>query len=125
VASLFASRDLSDYVQYTVEAAAAVIAERVAWGWLAPVLGLTERPDPVPAEVFSWAIELGAIAHETPNGSVTGSTKGAVSDTYGAPRRQQILAEAAAWSAAQGATSSGPQGAFPAACWWPDPAVPR
>lgn len=123
--ALFDENELSDFLRYPVSEEAAAIAERVAWGWLTPVLGLSVRPEPCPDQVFSWAIELAAIAHETPNGAITATANGATSDTYGAPRRQQILAEAKRWVDSSGAGRGSPIGCFPPARAWPDPARPR
>jgi hypothetical protein len=113
---LFSTAELTDYLQYTVTDAQAAIAERVVWGWMKPLLGLDDRPSPVPEDVFSWAVELGAIVHENPNGSVTASSTGATSDTFG-PRRQEILNDVALWG---GGTATAPRGSFPPANYWPE-----
>ena len=66
--ALFEPQDLSNWLGKTVADEKATSIEKVVWGWLKPQLGATERPDPVPDEVFSWAIELAAIAYENPTG---------------------------------------------------------
>lgn len=121
-ALLFDAADLGDWLHCTVTDEAAIAAERVVWGWLKPVLGLTERPTPVSEELFSWAIELGGIAHENPDGKsyyqLADERTG-----YSAERRQQILEEAATGGIAPGGVAK-PVGSFPKAQCWPDPARP-
>ncbi len=120
MAVLFTHTDLTDHLHQRVTVEAAYAAERLVWGWLKPVLGLAERPDPVPDEVFSWAIELGGIAHENPAG-LSSQQLGSLQRSFSVERRAQILAEAGA-GASHGSTSSAPRGSFPAAQPWPDPA---
>jgi hypothetical protein len=93
----------------------ATSAEKVVWGWLQPVLGLEVRPYPVPAKVFSWAIELGAIAHENPAGR-TSRQLGPFQEQFSAERRAEILAEAGRG----GLTATAPQGSFPEPLDYPD-----
>jgi hypothetical protein len=80
----------------TIDSDRAEVAERVVWGWLKPVLGLTERPYPVPDEVFSWAIE----------------------QAFSMERRREILADAAGGGSSTAALS--PRGSFPDALSYPD-----
>lgn len=119
---LFSQTELSDHLQYQVTAAAAVSAERVVWGWLKQATGLSERPDPVPEEMFSWAVELGAIAHENPGGLST-STTGDEQSQWDRARRAEILDAAASGGTGTPARDA-PRGRFPAAQSWPDPACP-
>ncbi len=116
---LFTAAELSGHLQKTVTAEAAASCERVVWGWLKPALGLTERPNPVPDEVFSWAIELGGIAHENPAG-LASYQLGAERIAYSAERRAEILADAA--DGGRPGTGGAPRGSFPPACAWPDQA---
>ncbi|MGI8682068.1 MAG: hypothetical protein ACR2JO_08055 [Mycobacteriales bacterium] len=114
---LFTAAELSDFLHGPVTPEAAVSVERVVWGWLKPVLGVSARPDPVPAEVWSWAIELGAIAHENPAG-LTLYQLGTERSQFSAERRGAILAEASD----EGVSGSGsPRGSFPPPLAWPDP----
>ena len=117
--TLFTELDLKNLTGREVTQAQAETAERIVWGWLSPVLNLTDRPDPVPDAVFSWAVELGAIAVENPAG-LESYQLGQERFGYSAERRREILAEAADG----GVPGSGgrPQGSFPPACGWPDPA---
>lgn len=117
-AALFEAGDLSEWIGKTITADRGQVLERVVWGWLKPRLGLEERPTPVPAEVFSWAIELGAIAHENPAG-LSGKQLGSNSRQYSAERRGEILDEAEAYS---GGGSGAPMGTFPDPLPYPDPA---
>lgn len=125
--TLFSAGDLGDFLQQDVSAAAAATAEKIVSGWLQGA-GVDVTVSPVPATVFSWALELGAIAYENPASKSTVVT-GGQTDGYGqlqSERRAQILAAAAAATAGStGATSAtGPQGAFPLPSAWPEPARP-
>lgn len=119
--ALFTADDLGDFLQVDVSTTAAAAVERVVWGWLKVPLGLSERPDPVPDEVFSWAVELGAIAHENPAGLAAYQLGGERSQ-FSVERRREIL-DAAASGGGIGTSGGGlrPRGSFPAASCWPDP----
>lgn len=103
----------------TIDPDRAELAERMAWGWLKPVLGLSDRPDPVPDDVFSWAIELGAIAHENPSG-LESKQLGPGSQQFSAERRREIIEQAGSGGAPIGAPPV-PRGSFPDALSYPDP----
>lgn len=117
MSELFTSDELSDWLGKTVTAAKAVAVEKVVWGWLKPRIGATVRPDPVPDEVFSWALELAAIAYENPSG-LDGKDIGPFGEQYSSERREEILAAAAAG----GTGVLAPKGQFPPARPYPDPA---
>lgn len=119
--ALFSPVELGDWLELggPADTERHTVVERVVWGWLKPILGLTERPDPVPDEVFSWAIELGAIAHENPDGR-TAYQLGNERSQYSWERRNAILAEASNAGQPAGSTAS-PSGRFPKPCPWPDP----
>lgn len=119
MADLFTQSDLADFLRKPVSAEAAASAEKVVWGWLRPVLGLTDRPTPVTPEVFSWAIELGAIAYENPSG-LTYYELGDERSGYSASRRAEILAEVGA-SDVSAVALGAPVGSFPDPYAWPDP----
>lgn len=124
---LFAARDLSDYLRYDVPQAQAAIAQRVVAGWLKSngvPIDSYELVGDVPAEVFSWAVELGAIVHENP-GALSSHTTGAETSSWILTRRADIRAEIEAWLARSGGQVAlgAPQGSFPAPSTWPDPAV--
>lgn len=116
---LFEPSELGDYLQKQVSTAAAVTAERVAWGWLKPILKLSERPDTVSEELFSWAIELGAIAHENPAG-LESWWLGDERQVFSAERRRELLQEIA--DGGIPGSSAAPRGSFPDPKAWPDPA---
>jgi hypothetical protein len=116
---LFTAGDLGEWLGRTVGNGKATMVERVVWGWLKPVLGAETRPDPVPAEVFSWAVELGAIAHENPAG-LSSKELGPGKAAFSAERRAEILRDADAYGGGTSALS--PQGSFPPAPVYPDPA---
>lgn len=121
---LFTSTELSDWLGKPVTAARTTVAERVVWGWLKPVLGTATRPEPVPEELFAWAVELGAIAHENPTG-LSGRGIGPFSEQFSGlrDRRENILNDVRQWAAEQGTALSGqPIGEFPEPYAYPDPA---
>lgn len=125
---LFDSEDLSTYVQYPVDDDAAAAAERVVSGWLQDATGPGEWygddvvPSQLPAQLYAWAIELGAMAHENPAGLASEITADKTT-VWDRARRTEILDKAAAWAGQNGSTSSGgPVGRFPSARRWPDPA---
>lgn len=107
---LFDSVELGDFLRKDVTESAAASAERVVWGWLSPVLGLTQRPDPpISDQLFSWAIELGAIAYENPTGDVTKQLGNLQVGSSSATRRAEIL------EAATSTYALAPRGTFPPA----------
>lgn len=122
---LFTAADLGNMLQCSVTDEAAAAAEKLAWGWLKPVLGITTdtRPDTVPAELFAWAIELGAIAYENPSG-LSAYQLGDERSQFSAERRQEILATAAAGGKVASSGVPTPRGSFPPADPWPDPIRP-
>lgn len=118
---LFTTQQLADLLEVDVTEARGALAERLAWGWLKPILDLAARPDPVSDEVFSWAIELGAIAHENPAGR-TAYELGDERSQFSAERRTEILQAAASGGRINDTSSSGvptPLASFPPAL--PDP----
>lgn len=117
---LFTDADLSEWLGKTVSPDRAVLVERVVWGWVKAVLGSDERPDPVPEELFSAAVELGAIAFENPS-SLTDRGLGPFSESFPIERRQEILDEIARTLGPAGLADA-PQGEFPDALAYPDPA---
>lgn len=119
-ARLFDADDLTNWLGRStpITDTKAIVVEQVVWGWLTTVLGVATRPEPVTASVFSWALELGGIAHENPAG-LSVEQLGPAQRQFSAERRGEILAEAAAG----GSTSVGsPRGSFPPARCYPDPA---
>lgn len=119
--TLFNAADLGAWLRQDVTDEAASVVERVVWGWLRPVLKLTERPDVPSEELVAWAIELGAIAYTNPEGLAEYRLEEEWSH-YSGERRDEILALAGSGgTAVQGAVAA-PQGRFPAARRYPDPA---
>lgn len=119
--ALFTASELSTYLGYDVSGEAADIAERVAAGWLTAA-GVDTTVFPIPHEVFSWAVELAAIAHENPGGLSESST----GDRWNLARRGEILAAAAEHAATVAGRVTGlqPRGSFPDPSPWPDPVYP-
>jgi hypothetical protein len=118
---LFTASELSEYLGRVVSAGEAAIAERVAAGWLAEATGVAVWPDPPPPQVFSWAIELAALAHDNPSALASRTVDG-ITDSYSRERWGQIMTAARGSSVATGlAAAAGPVGSFPQPVEWPDP----
>lgn len=124
---LFTPDDLRTGLRYEVgddfDEAGAVHAERVVAGWLLDATGLTEFPDPLPEQLWAWAVELGGIYYENPT-SLETDASGEVTSGWGMDRRSQVLDSARAWARRtygplQGGTPR-PRGTFPPARPWPD-----
>lgn len=115
---LFTADDLTSWLGRDVTEGKAATIEQVVWGWLKPALKAETRPSAVPDEVFSWAIELAAIAHENPAG-LSSQQLGDEQQAFSIERRNEILREAS--SGASGGALS-PRSNFPPARPYPDPA---
>lgn len=123
---IFTEGELRDWLGpgCTITPAIAKLREKVVWGWLKGPLDMDERPDPVPPEIFAWALELAGIVHENP-AAFTGKNFGDTAEQYSLERRDQILDDAAAYG--DGDTDGGPpapRGCFPPARAYPDPVEP-
>jgi hypothetical protein len=120
---LFTSDDLGSWLGSSVDPGRGEVVERVVWGWLRPILlEGAERPADVSPELFSWALELGAIAYENPAG-LSSKQFGDVAEAYGGERRDEILEAVAGSSIGIGAlpgSSVHPRGSFPSARPYPD-----
>lgn len=119
--ALFTAGELSDWLRQPVPDESAWLTEQVVWGWLRPLLSLTERPATRSDELFSWSIELGAIAYANPEGLDSYSLE-AESTKYSSERRQEILQDAAGGGTTPTGAALAPTGCFPAARSYPDPA---
>lgn len=120
--ALFTREELSHYAQdpdLTYDEAQ--IVERVVAGWLAHVGISIPSGDPVPAAVFSWSLELGAIANENPAALASRSVDG-ITDTYSRGQVDVILARARESALSTTPSATGPVGSFPAPEPYPDPA---
>jgi hypothetical protein len=115
--ALFSAAELGGFVQDDVDATTAAQVEQVVWGWLRPALGVEARPDTVTPELFSAALELGAIAYENPAG-LSAYQLGQERWGYSSERREQILGTVASTGAAKGGV---PRARFPESPAWPDP----
>lgn len=107
--------ELARFLQDTIEPGKADIAIQVAQGWLIDATGLSEWPDPLPRVLWSWAVELAAIAYDNPRNY---ASRDVGAESYGysaAARRSAILEEAKKrfW------TGNAPRGRFPPAEPWP------
>lgn len=120
--ALFTDADLNALPDISgVTAGEATAVEAVVWGWLRPILNVTERPDPVSPELFSWALELGAIFRTNPAG-LTEKQLGPFQEQYSSERRDEILRTAAGGGTTAPGAPLAPIGSFPSARAYPDPA---
>lgn len=119
---LFTATDLTSWLQYPVTESEATIAEKVVAGWISDATGSVVLPDPLPSQMFSWALELGGLAHENP-GAMFSETTGDKTTQWDRARRAEILRSVAAWAGntAGGYGTPRPRGSFPKARPWPDP----
>lgn len=114
MADLFDLDDLPSWLQVaSVDTETATRVRRYASGWLANATRLTPwPPDPVPDDIWAWAIELAGIAFRNPTG-VSSESIDDYSRGDDAVRRAEILKAA---TAAYGGTSL-PQYSFPEPDW--------
>ncbi|GHJ11211.1 hypothetical protein TPA0907_55780 [Micromonospora humidisoli] len=119
MAELFELEDLRKLLRLSpdeFDSDAAGIARRQAGGWLSDATGLTAWTDPVPERLWSWAIELAAIAYNNPDGAQSEQI-----DDYkvvnDAQRRADILTAARSAYPSTAPAGSGPQWSFPAPDW--------
>lgn len=121
---LFTADDLNGLLGVDVTDVRATAVERVIWGWIKPRLGVDDRPDPIPDEVFAWAIELGAIVLENPTAK-TQQSNGPFATVFASrsgsatQRRKEILDEISA--SLLGAGGLRPRGNFRPPHRYPDP----
>lgn len=116
---LFQLEDLRKLLRLTVaeyDTGAATVARRQAGGWLSDATGLTAWPDPLPDRLWTWAIELAAIAYNNPDGALEEQT-----DDYRVKhdraRRMEILDAARSAYPSPAPAGSGPQWSFPEPDW--------
>lgn len=96
MADLFDLVDLPSWLQVPeVDTETATRVRRFASGWLRSATGLTTWPDPVPDDLWAYAIELAAIAFFNPSG-LSSESLDDHNVQYSAERRKEILAAARA-----------------------------
>jgi hypothetical protein len=124
MADLFDPQDLASYLQQDLDTSTLERCRRVASGWLQAATGLLAWPSPVPDDLWTWAVELAAIAYDNPTGLQTDQVGGKMS-TWTVTRRQEILSAAAKrYGPAPRLGGVGtPIGEFPDPLWYPDPAA--
>lgn len=118
---LFTANDLSSWLRQPVTDDSAALIEKVVWGWLRPLINLTERPDSPSDELAAWAVELGAIAYANPEGLASYQLESEKS-AYGSERRDEILRMAAGGGTTAPGAAPAARGSFPDAVRYPDPA---
>jgi hypothetical protein len=113
VADIFELNDLPSWLQVpTVDTETATRVRRYANGWLMSATGLSSWPDPIPDDLWAWAIELAGIAYRNPT-ALSQETTGSYSFSQDRAAKEAILAAA---KNKYGAASS-PQYNFPDWDW--------
>jgi hypothetical protein len=93
--ALVTTEELRVYMRRpSVVTESAQMAVRVAEGWLASATRLATWPDPVPEDLFAWAIELASLAYSNPEG-LNAQAIGDHTANYAVARKAEILAAAA------------------------------
>ena len=120
MADIFDLIDLPSWLQQpTVDTETATRVRRYANGWLMSATRLSSWPDPIPDDLWAWAIELAGIAYRNP-AAVSSETTGSYSVTHDGARRKEILEAAKSKYGGAGA----PQYSFPDWDWsWESAAV--
>jgi hypothetical protein len=116
VADLFDLGDLPSWLQIPeVDTETATRVRRSANGWLQDATGLADWPNPVPDRLWTWALELAAIAYRNPAAAGSeGVDDYRVINNQDWQRRSEILAAA---RRAYNSASAQPQYAFPDPDW--------
>lgn len=119
---LFTDADLEAHLQQTLEPATIGTARRMAAGWLSSATGLTAWPNPVPDDLWGWAVELAGLIYDNP-ARWSNDTTGGTATGYERGARDTILdaARARYGPAASLGSGNAPLGCFPPAQPWPDP----
>ncbi|GAB7039707.1 MULTISPECIES: hypothetical protein [Catenuloplanes] len=117
MADLFELTELADYLQQgPLDEASATVARRKASGWLRSATKLTAWPDPVPDDLWGWAIELAALAYDNP-AMLASEQVGATSRTADRGRLAAILDAARAAYLDPATAGGGPLHSFPEPDW--------
>ncbi|MFI5839451.1 hypothetical protein ACIA8K_07025 [Catenuloplanes sp. NPDC051500] len=118
MADLFTLAELTDYLQQgPLIEASAIVARRKASGWLRSATELTTWPDPIPDDLWGWAIELAALAYDNPT-LLASETVGATSRTTDRARFTAILdAAREAYRDGSAPGGGGPLHSFPEPDW--------
>jgi hypothetical protein len=112
VADLFELTELASFMQQDLDTETATIARRIASGWLRSATGLTEWTDPAPDDLWTWALDLAAMAYGNPSGNVS-ETIDDYAVTFNRARRAEILEAAKR----KYSTGSRPVYSFPEPDW--------
>jgi hypothetical protein len=114
MADLFSLDDLPSWLQVpSVDTETATRVRRYASGWLQNATRLSPwPPDPVPDDIWAWAIELAGIAFRNPAGAASMAIDD-FNQSFDGARRADILKAA---TAAYGGTAA-PQYSFPEPDW--------
>lgn len=115
MAVLFQPIELAQLLQRRVQGGSAYAAETVAATWLRAATGLVEFPQPLPADLHGWGLELAALVYDS------FTPAGGAASTVDRNRRDAILQAAGRAYGPGGAGTGGALGEFPEALPWPDP----
>jgi len=122
--SIVLATELSTWLRETVKPEAADIAIQLAEGWVLAAVSPIDPsaawpPEPIPADLWAWAVELAGLAYKNNPYPVSQRNVGGVVtmwDTSASGRRTAILT---AVGGRYGSVGS-PRGSFPPALSWPD-----
>ena len=99
--NLFELSDLPSWLQVpSVDTETATRIRQYVNGWLMSATRLTAWPNPVPDDLFAWAIELAGIAFRNPDGAASESIDDYARTNYTARRKEILDAARAAYSGA-------------------------
>ncbi len=116
MADIFDLVDLPSWLQIPqVDAGTAARVRRHANGWLMSATGLTVWPDPITDDLWAWAIELAAIAHRWPDGTMSEGVDDSQAQ-LDRQRRREIL-EAARLTYRGSGVATAPSWSFPEKDW--------
>jgi hypothetical protein len=111
--NLFELSDLPSWMQVpSVDTETATRIRQYVDGWLMSATRLTSWPNPIPNDLFAWAIELAAIAFRNPDGAANESIDDYARSNNAARRKEILDAARLAYSGA-----SVPSYSFPDPDW--------
>ena len=118
---LFTAADLANLLQRPVSDAAAEMAEKIVWGRIRSLLKLTERPATLDESLAGLVLELGALVVTNPEALAEYALESETSQ-YDTSRWNELLEAIATGGVVAPGGVPAPQGRFPAARCYPDPA---
>lgn len=120
--TLFSPEDLAQWMGIQVSRSRAQFLEQQVSARFLDKVELDAWPTPAPPVVKSWAVEYAALHYENPT-ALSDDRAGETFQRWN-PRAREIIIELQAWGAKRApvVSTGGPQGQFPPARAYPDPA---